>query len=135
MRPTRWRRSTHVLVGVGVLLAVAVLVTVAAVFVAGGPRTSEAQAVDPQPEPAAAEPAVYGLDESAPKPAPTRLSAVIGPFARIRPGSVLGEKSKVGNFVELKKAAVGPGAIDKGECPPGSACGVPGVGAPVGSRA
>ncbi|MDF2827242.1 MAG: dacB 3, partial [Mycobacterium sp.] len=81
MRPTRWRRSTHVLVGVGVLLAVAVLVTVAAVFVAGGPRTSEAQAVDPQPEPAAAEPAVYGLDESAPKPVPPRLSAVIGPFA------------------------------------------------------
>ena len=80
MRPTRWRRSTHVLVGVGVLLAVAVLVTVAAVFVAGGPRTSEAQAVDPQPEPAAAEPAVYGLDESGPKPAPPRLSAVIGPF-------------------------------------------------------
>jgi len=36
--------------------------------------------------------------------------AVIGPFARIRPGTTLGEKSKVGNFVELKKAAVGPGA-------------------------
>jgi bifunctional UDP-N-acetylglucosamine pyrophosphorylase/glucosamine-1-phosphate N-acetyltransferase len=36
--------------------------------------------------------------------------AIIGPFARIRPGSVLGEKSKVGNFVELKKATVGRGA-------------------------
>jgi bifunctional UDP-N-acetylglucosamine pyrophosphorylase / glucosamine-1-phosphate N-acetyltransferase len=36
--------------------------------------------------------------------------AVIGPFARIRPGTTLGEKSKVGNFVELKKAAVGPRA-------------------------
>jgi bifunctional UDP-N-acetylglucosamine pyrophosphorylase/glucosamine-1-phosphate N-acetyltransferase len=36
--------------------------------------------------------------------------AVIGPFARIRPGTTLGEKSKVGNFVELKKATVGPGA-------------------------
>jgi bifunctional UDP-N-acetylglucosamine pyrophosphorylase/glucosamine-1-phosphate N-acetyltransferase len=36
--------------------------------------------------------------------------AVIGPFARIRPGTTLGEKSKVGNFVELKKATVGAGA-------------------------
>ena len=36
--------------------------------------------------------------------------AVIGPFARIRPGTVLAERSKVGNFVELKKAQVGAGA-------------------------
>src|SRR3954452_317391 len=36
--------------------------------------------------------------------------ASIGPFARIRPGTRLGERSKVGNFVELKKAEVGPGA-------------------------
>jgi bifunctional UDP-N-acetylglucosamine pyrophosphorylase/glucosamine-1-phosphate N-acetyltransferase len=33
--------------------------------------------------------------------------AQIGPFARIRPGTRLGERSKVGNFVELKKADVG----------------------------
>lgn len=36
--------------------------------------------------------------------------ASIGPFARIRPGTRLGEKTKVGNFVELKKAEVGTGA-------------------------
>src|SRR4029079_10274255 len=36
--------------------------------------------------------------------------ASIGPFARIRPGTKLGERSKVGNFVELKKAEVGDGA-------------------------
>lgn len=36
--------------------------------------------------------------------------AQIGPFARIRPGTVLAERSKVGNFVELKKASVGAGA-------------------------
>ena len=36
--------------------------------------------------------------------------ASIGPFARIRPGTRLGESSKVGNFVELKKADVGEGA-------------------------
>lgn len=37
-------------------------------------------------------------------------SARIGPFARIRPGTRLAVKSKVGNFVELKKANIGPGA-------------------------
>jgi bifunctional UDP-N-acetylglucosamine pyrophosphorylase/glucosamine-1-phosphate N-acetyltransferase len=36
--------------------------------------------------------------------------ANIGPFARIRPGTRLGDRSKVGNFVELKKAEVGDGA-------------------------
>jgi bifunctional UDP-N-acetylglucosamine pyrophosphorylase/glucosamine-1-phosphate N-acetyltransferase len=36
--------------------------------------------------------------------------ASIGPFARIRPGTKLGERSKVGNFVELKKAHIGDGA-------------------------
>jgi bifunctional UDP-N-acetylglucosamine pyrophosphorylase/glucosamine-1-phosphate N-acetyltransferase len=36
--------------------------------------------------------------------------ASIGPFARIRPGTRLAEQTKVGNFVELKKAEVGEGA-------------------------
>ena len=36
--------------------------------------------------------------------------ASIGPFARIRPGTTLAEKTKVGNFVELKKADVAEGA-------------------------
>ena len=31
----------------------------------------------------------------------------IGPYARIRPGSVLAEGSKVGNFVEVKKSKIG----------------------------
>jgi bifunctional UDP-N-acetylglucosamine pyrophosphorylase/glucosamine-1-phosphate N-acetyltransferase len=36
--------------------------------------------------------------------------ASIGPFARIRPGTRLAERTKVGNFVELKKAEVAEGA-------------------------
>ncbi|UVO55869.1 bifunctional UDP-N-acetylglucosamine diphosphorylase/glucosamine-1-phosphate N-acetyltransferase GlmU [Sphingomonas sp. SUN039] len=36
--------------------------------------------------------------------------AEVGPFARLRPGAVLGEKSKVGNFVEVKKTTIGAGA-------------------------
>ncbi len=34
----------------------------------------------------------------------------VGPFARLRPGTVLGEKAKIGNFVETKKAVLGNGA-------------------------
>jgi len=36
--------------------------------------------------------------------------AAAGPFARLRPGSVLEEGAKVGNFVEMKKARLGRGA-------------------------
>jgi bifunctional UDP-N-acetylglucosamine pyrophosphorylase/glucosamine-1-phosphate N-acetyltransferase len=36
--------------------------------------------------------------------------AVVGPFARLRPGSVLRRAAKVGNFVELKKTELGVGA-------------------------
>ena len=36
--------------------------------------------------------------------------AEIGPYARLRPGAVLMEKAKVGNFVEVKKAVLGKGA-------------------------
>ena len=31
----------------------------------------------------------------------------IGPYARVRPGTTLGEGSKVGNFVEIKKSKIG----------------------------
>jgi bifunctional UDP-N-acetylglucosamine pyrophosphorylase/glucosamine-1-phosphate N-acetyltransferase len=34
----------------------------------------------------------------------------VGPFARLRPGTRLAEKAKVGNFVETKKANIGPGS-------------------------
>lgn len=35
---------------------------------------------------------------------------VIGPYARLRPGSVLGREVHIGNFVELKKTTVGDGS-------------------------
>lgn len=37
-------------------------------------------------------------------------NAAIGPFAHIRPGSSVGPGAHVGNFVELKKTSMGPGA-------------------------
>lgn len=33
-----------------------------------------------------------------------------GPFARLRPGAQIGDDAKVGNFVEIKKATLGPNA-------------------------
>ncbi|MDF2179658.1 bifunctional UDP-N-acetylglucosamine diphosphorylase/glucosamine-1-phosphate N-acetyltransferase GlmU [Aliiglaciecola sp. CAU 1673] len=34
----------------------------------------------------------------------------VGPFARLRPGAVMQEKAKVGNFVEMKKTVLGKGS-------------------------
>ncbi|TXC70886.1 bifunctional UDP-N-acetylglucosamine diphosphorylase/glucosamine-1-phosphate N-acetyltransferase GlmU [Sphingomonas ginsenosidivorax] len=36
--------------------------------------------------------------------------AEVGPYARLRPGAMMGVASKVGNFVEMKKAVLGDGA-------------------------
>jgi bifunctional UDP-N-acetylglucosamine pyrophosphorylase/glucosamine-1-phosphate N-acetyltransferase len=36
--------------------------------------------------------------------------ASVGPFAHLRPAAVVGEKAKVGNFVELKQTTMGPGS-------------------------
>ena len=42
--------------------------------------------------------------------ATTGVECEIGPFARLRPGVVLADKVKVGNFVEIKKTTVGDGS-------------------------
>ena len=39
-----------------------------------------------------------------------RKHAMIGPYARLRPGADIGEAAHVGNFVEIKAAALGAGA-------------------------
>ena len=39
-----------------------------------------------------------------------RSGALIGPYARLRPGADIGEAAHIGNFVEVKKVKVGPGA-------------------------
>jgi bifunctional UDP-N-acetylglucosamine pyrophosphorylase / glucosamine-1-phosphate N-acetyltransferase len=36
--------------------------------------------------------------------------ASVGPFAHVRPGSIIGERAKIGNFVEIKKSVIGAGA-------------------------
>jgi bifunctional UDP-N-acetylglucosamine pyrophosphorylase/glucosamine-1-phosphate N-acetyltransferase len=42
--------------------------------------------------------------------AEVQSGAVIGPYARLRAGSVIGEQAKVGNFVEIKNTHLGKGA-------------------------
>jgi bifunctional UDP-N-acetylglucosamine pyrophosphorylase/glucosamine-1-phosphate N-acetyltransferase len=40
----------------------------------------------------------------------TGAKVVLGPYARLRPGAVLGDEAHVGNFVEVKNAVMGHGA-------------------------
>jgi bifunctional UDP-N-acetylglucosamine pyrophosphorylase/glucosamine-1-phosphate N-acetyltransferase len=42
--------------------------------------------------------------------ATVRAGALIGPYARLRPGADIGEAAHIGNFVEVKKVTVGKGA-------------------------
>jgi bifunctional UDP-N-acetylglucosamine pyrophosphorylase/glucosamine-1-phosphate N-acetyltransferase len=39
-----------------------------------------------------------------------RQGALVGPYARLRPGADIGEEVHIGNFVEVKKVALGKGA-------------------------
>lgn len=80
MRPTRWRRSTHVWVGVAVLLLVAAVVAVGAVATSSGSPAPQPLAVAPQPALATARPGVTPLADSAPAPTPAGLSATLAPL-------------------------------------------------------
>ncbi|WP_312163338.1 bifunctional UDP-N-acetylglucosamine diphosphorylase/glucosamine-1-phosphate N-acetyltransferase GlmU [Phenylobacterium sp.] len=42
--------------------------------------------------------------------AKVKAGALIGPYARLRPGAEIGEEAHIGNFVEVKKVKVGAGA-------------------------
>jgi serine-type D-Ala-D-Ala carboxypeptidase/endopeptidase (penicillin-binding protein 4) len=78
MRPTRWRRSTHLLMAVAVLVVVAIVMAVAAV-VTGGQPAGGGTAVAATPPAATANPAVVPVSDSAPLPTPTGLAASLAP--------------------------------------------------------
>ena len=100
MRPTRWRRSTHVVIGVVVLLAVAAVVAVAAVL--SSKNSSDAQAVKSAPPAATAKPGVVPVAESAPKPTPDRLAALLAPLvADPNLGNVTGRITDAATGAEL----------------------------------
>lgn len=79
MRPTRWRRSTHAVIGAAVLILVVAVVAVAAVI--GTNRDAEAVVIPAQPAPVVPELGVTPIGDEAPEALPARLSAVLAPFA------------------------------------------------------
>jgi D-alanyl-D-alanine carboxypeptidase/D-alanyl-D-alanine-endopeptidase (penicillin-binding protein 4) len=79
MRPTQWRRSTHVVIGVAVLLLVAAVVAAAAVLRTSN-TTSDAEPIRPPPPAATAAPGIVPVAETATKPTPDRLAATLAPF-------------------------------------------------------
>jgi serine-type D-Ala-D-Ala carboxypeptidase/endopeptidase (penicillin-binding protein 4) len=76
MHPTRWRRSTHFAIGIGVLAVVIVLVGAAALLTGAHRGTSDQI---PDPPVAVANPGVVPVDGSAPVPTAAGLSAALAP--------------------------------------------------------
>ncbi|BBX00181.1 D-alanyl-D-alanine carboxypeptidase/D-alanyl-D-alanine-endopeptidase [Mycolicibacterium moriokaense] len=77
MRPTTWRRSTHALIAVAVLVLVAAVVAVSAMVTGGG--SPDAAAIKPPPPAATANPGIVPVSDSAPKPTRDRLAAALAP--------------------------------------------------------
>ena len=75
MRPTQWRRSTHAVIGVAVLLLVAAVVAAAAVLTNGRPR--DTNAIPAAPALAMANPGIKPVADSAQKPTPDKLAATL----------------------------------------------------------
>jgi serine-type D-Ala-D-Ala carboxypeptidase/endopeptidase (penicillin-binding protein 4) len=75
MRPTRWRRSTHIVVGVAVLLLVAAIVAAAALLKGG--ESSDATVLPTAPALATANPGIKPVADSADKPTPDKLAATL----------------------------------------------------------
>ncbi|HYB34656.1 MAG TPA: D-alanyl-D-alanine carboxypeptidase/D-alanyl-D-alanine-endopeptidase [Mycobacterium sp.] len=76
MRPSRWRRSTHVIVGVVMLALVAAAVAAAALLTAGGHGT-KAVRIPPAPHAATAAPGVVPVAASAPMPTEGGLATTL----------------------------------------------------------
>ncbi len=76
MRPTRWRRSTRAIVGVGVLALVIAVVAVVALFSAAGRGTSRAQTL-PDPPTVTPKPGIVPVADTAPMPTVNGLAATL----------------------------------------------------------
>ncbi len=77
MRPTRWRRSTHLVIGVAVLVLVAALVAAAAVMTRHEAVPAAGATVKPQPALVTAQPGVQPVSDAAAQPVPAQLAAVL----------------------------------------------------------
>ena len=78
MRPTRWRRSTHLLIAVAVLAVVTLVMALAAIITGGQPAVA-GTAVTATPPPVTAHPGVVAVPDNAPKPTAGGLAAALTP--------------------------------------------------------
>lgn len=76
MGPTRWRKSTHVIVGVAVLALVAAVVAAAAFFTTGGHGPGVRASVPP-PRPPTVEPGMIPVADTAATPSPPGMAAAL----------------------------------------------------------
>ena len=76
MRPTQWRTSTHLIVGVGVLAIVAAVVAATALFSASGRGASGPQTPSPPPA-VTAKPSIVAVAATAPVPTKSALAATL----------------------------------------------------------
>ncbi|HTX94489.1 MAG TPA: D-alanyl-D-alanine carboxypeptidase/D-alanyl-D-alanine-endopeptidase [Mycobacterium sp.] len=81
MGPTRWQKSTHVLVGLAVLAFVAAVVLAATFFTTTGHGASGAHAPIPPPHAPAVKPGVAPVSDTAETPSPAGVAAALGPAA------------------------------------------------------
>ncbi|MDQ4006105.1 MAG: bifunctional UDP-N-acetylglucosamine diphosphorylase/glucosamine-1-phosphate N-acetyltransferase GlmU, partial [Actinomycetota bacterium] len=80
-------------------------------FLEGGTRIGEACVIGPGTRIADSVVADEAtVEQSVVKAARIGPRAVVGPFAHLRPGSVLGADTKVGSFVEVKESRIGDGS-------------------------
>jgi D-alanyl-D-alanine carboxypeptidase/D-alanyl-D-alanine-endopeptidase (penicillin-binding protein 4) len=79
MGPTRWRKSTHVFVGIAVLAFVAAVVAAAMFFTMGGRGANAAHAPVPPPRASAVKPGMVPVTDTAVAPSPGGLAAALGP--------------------------------------------------------
>lgn len=80
MGPTRWRKSTRVLIGLAVLAFVAAVVA-AAMFFTGGHGATAAHAPVPPPRPPTVKPGVVPVSDAAETPSPGGVAAALAAAA------------------------------------------------------
>ncbi len=76
MRPTQWRPSTHLIVGVGVIAIIAAVLGATALMTASGRGASGVQTTPPPP-PVTAKPGIVPVAASAPTPTTPALAATL----------------------------------------------------------
>jgi D-alanyl-D-alanine carboxypeptidase/D-alanyl-D-alanine-endopeptidase (penicillin-binding protein 4) len=81
MGPTRWRKSTHVFVGLAVMAFVAAVVAAATFFTTGGHGANAAHAPVPPPRAPTVKPGMVPVTDSAAAPSPGGLAAALGAVA------------------------------------------------------